>query len=336
MIAGEIGSLPLLARMSDAMEQGRSAMRVLNTAMVVVLMAGRYGWAAPLACLIEPEKVAEIGSPSIGIIEKIPVERGDFVKAGQVVAYLRADIERASVAVASTRANAEADLKAAIAAHDLAQAKVARARELVGVGFISKEAVDQAEAEARIAKNRVAQAREAKTIAQQELALSSSQLAQRSITSPFSGIVVDRYRTEGERVERDPIVRVAKIDPLRVEVVLPLAEFGNVAVGAPVKLKTDITGEKSLIAKVVLVDRVIDAASNTFRARLSLPNPDHSIPAGLRCVADFGNGQKPRHGAPAPASGTEGVAQVPRDRELVNASRIDRVSQQGQPAAARQ
>ena len=52
--------------------------------------------ADPLACMIEPEKVAEIGAPGIGIIHKITVERGDVIKAGQVLAYLRSDIERAS------------------------------------------------------------------------------------------------------------------------------------------------------------------------------------------------------------------------------------------------
>lgn len=244
--------------------------------------------ADPLACMIEPEKVAEIGAPDIGIIHKITVERGDLIKAGQVLAYLRSDIQRASVNVASVRAQAEADLKAAIAAQDLAQAKAARARSLVDVGFISKEALDQAEAESRIAQNRVVQAQEAKQVAQKELALSNSQLAQRTIRSPFSGIVVDRYRTEGERIEREPILRIAKVDPLRVEVVLPLSQFGQIEMGAPVNIKTDIADAQQLTATVVLIDRMVDAASNTFRVRLALPNPDHRIPAGLRCSAEFG------------------------------------------------
>lgn len=243
--------------------------------------------AAPLACLIEPEKVTEVGAATIGIIDRIPVERGDYVKAGQVVAYLKSDVERASVGVANAKAQAEADLKAAIAAHELAQVKVKRARDLVKVGFISKEAVDQAEAEARIAENRVVQAQEAQRVSRHELALTNASLDQRNIRSPFAGIIVDRYRTEGERVEREPIVRIAKVDPLRVEVVLPLSQFGQIEMGAPVSVKTDISGSKPLTAKVVLIDKVVDAASNTFRVRLALPNPDRSIPAGLRCVADF-------------------------------------------------
>ncbi|MFN0162035.1 MAG: hypothetical protein ACKVQQ_12450, partial [Burkholderiales bacterium] len=36
------------------------------------------------------------------------------------------------------------------------------------------------------------------------------------------------------------------------------------------------------------VDRVIDAASSTFRVRLELPNPDAKLPAGLRCKVDLG------------------------------------------------
>jgi multidrug efflux pump subunit AcrA (membrane-fusion protein) len=36
------------------------------------------------------------------------------------------------------------------------------------------------------------------------------------------------------------------------------------------------------------VDRVIDAATNTFRVRLELPNPGGVLPAGLRCKVDLG------------------------------------------------
>jgi hypothetical protein len=56
---------------------------------------------------------------------------------------------------------------------------------------------------------------------------------------------------------------------------------------------------------------VLDPASNTFRVRLALPNPDLRIPAGARCKVDFGlDAQvfapaRPRDpaGAPAAAAG---------------------------------
>jgi multidrug efflux pump subunit AcrA (membrane-fusion protein) len=83
--------------------------------------------------------------------------------------------------------------------------------------------------------------------------------------------------------------------------VLPLSQFGQVKLGSTVNIRTDVTGDKPLPATVTLVDRVVDAASNTFRVRLSLPNPDQSIPAGLRCVAEF---QSSAMDAPKPVAAT--------------------------------
>jgi multidrug efflux pump subunit AcrA (membrane-fusion protein) len=40
-------------------------------------------------------------------------------------------------------------------------------------------------------------------------------------------------------------------------------------------------------ARVLVADRVIDAASGTFGVRLELPNPGNQIPAGAKCKARF-------------------------------------------------
>jgi hypothetical protein len=40
-------------------------------------------------------------------------------------------------------------------------------------------------------------------------------------------------------------------------------------------------------ARVVIVDRVLDAASGTFGIRLQLPNRKYKLPAGLRCQVIF-------------------------------------------------
>lgn len=122
--------------------------------------------ANPLGCLIEPDRVADVGSASVGVIESIQVERGDFVTAGQVIARLSAGVERASVAVAESRARADAEVKAAEAASDLAKAKLARARDLLKSEFISPQALEQAQAESRMADERARQARDARDVAQ--------------------------------------------------------------------------------------------------------------------------------------------------------------------------
>jgi len=265
----------------------RSAMM---QACLAALLGAASGWAAsaPLGCLIEPFRVTEVGSPVVGVIESVKVERGDRVAKGSVIAVLRADVERAAVGVASTRANVIAEVQAAQANYDLARQKLGRARELRRQNFISEQALEQARAEAQVAEQKLKQTQEQRNIWARELQLAEAQLEMRTIRSPADGIVVERYMSGGERVEEKPIVRIATIDPLRVEIVLPAAQYGTISVGALLTVIPDLPQAKPLQAKVVLVDTVVDGPSNTFRVRLELPNPNYELPAGVRCKVGFG------------------------------------------------
>jgi RND family efflux transporter MFP subunit len=242
----------------------------------------------PLGCLIEPFRVSDVGSPVIGVIEATLVERGDRVQAGQTLATLRSDVERQSVAVAQSKAQAIGELQAAEANAVLARQKLARAKDLADQQFISSQALEQAHAEEVVAENRLAQAREQRNVYAREHELAQAQLGMRTIRSPISGVVVERYVSAGERVEEKPTFRVAVINPLRVEVVLPAALYTSVRQGMNVAVTPEFPGASARAARITLVDKLIDGASNTFRIRLELPNPDFALPAGLRCKADLG------------------------------------------------
>lgn len=262
----------------------------------------------PLGCLIEPHQSSDVGSPVVGVIETLHVDRGDRVARGQPLATLRADVERSSVAVAESRAQAVGEVRAAQANAELARQKLARAEDLARQQFISTQAVEQARAETRVADNRLAQAREQQGIYAREHELARAQLALRTIRSPSSGVIADRYMAAGERVEERPIFRVAVDDPLRAEVVLPASLFNAVRAGMTMAIQPEFPGAALRQARVVLVDRVIEGASNTFRVRLELPNPDRALPAGLRCKATFSDAGLAREtparriAAPTPAS----------------------------------
>ena len=244
--------------------------------------------AQPQACLIEPQAVAEIGSPVIGVVEALRVERGDRVTKGQVLAVLRADVERAAVSVAHSKVQAEAEEQAAATALDFARQKLLRARDLYAQNFISAMALDQARSDAELAEGRLAQTREQRRVWSRERDLASMQLAQRSIRSPIDGVVAERYVSAGERVETKPLLRIAQIDPLKVQVIVPASLYGKVAVGSAVSVTPQLPQATSVSARVTLVDPLIDAPSNTFRVQLELPNPGNALPAGLRCKADLG------------------------------------------------
>jgi RND family efflux transporter MFP subunit len=242
----------------------------------------------PLGCLIEPYRVAEVGSPVIGVIESIEVERGDRVSKGQVIARLRADVERAAVGVAATKAQVATEVQAARANYELAKSKFDRATELRARSFISSQALEQARAEAEVAAQRLAQAREQRRIWNRELQLAEAQLELRTIRSPANGVIAERYLSPGERVEEKPVVRLATLDPLRVEIVMPAQLFGTIQAGGSLNVLPELPNAQPRAAKVVLVDPMVDGPSNTFRARLELPNSNYDVPAGLRCKVELG------------------------------------------------
>jgi RND family efflux transporter MFP subunit len=243
--------------------------------------------AQTMGCLIEPDRIAEVGSPVIGVIESIGVERGDFVRKGDVLVVLRAHVEQASLSVAHSRAESSADIDSARAGAKFNRERLTRAEDLFRQNFISQQALDQARTEADMAEQKLAQARDQRRIFERERDLSAAQLALRTIRSPIDGVVAERYLSAGERVDDKPILRLAKVDPLRVQLVVPTSLYGQLRTDSFVSVVPELPGATARTARVALVDKVVDAASNTFRVQLELPNADRALPAGLRCRADL-------------------------------------------------
>ncbi len=241
-----------------------------------------------LDCMIQPHQIVQIGSAAPGVIERILVDRGEFVKLGQPLVQLQAGVERAALAVARERATQQGEMTVAAGSAELAQRELQRARELHEQNFVSQTYLDKQRAEAAVAGGRTDQASERKKLSQREVDLAAAQLAQRSIAAPIAGVVVERFMSPGEFVDQKPILRIAAIDPLRVDVLVPAVAFGQVEPGMKGSVMPELLNKKEHIAVVKTVDRVIDAATNTFRVRLELPNPGGVLPAGLRCKVDLG------------------------------------------------
>ena len=262
-----------------------------------------------IGCLIEPESIAEVGSSVIGAIEALHVERGSLVRKGQVLATLKAEVERASLHIAQVRAQSEAEVLAAQSNLEFLRQKQARTEDLVKKTFLSQQALEQARAETDIAAQKLKQASEQRGVLKGELDLAQAQIEVRSIRSPIDGVVAERYVSTGERVEQKQLFRIARIDPLRVELVVPANLFGTIKAGDKTNVTPDIPGIGIREAKVVLVDRLIDAGSNTFRVRATLPNPNSEIPAGARCTSALAasatrsdDGAKQKSGSLRPAA----------------------------------
>jgi membrane fusion protein (multidrug efflux system) len=115
-------------------------------------------------------------------------------------------------------------------------------------------------------------------------------LAQRSIYSPVDGVVVAVLLQPGELTssnQKDPIMKLMEVDPLNVELVLPVSQYGKIKVGQKAEVLPEEPVGGRYEATVEVVDPTVDAASGTFGVRLKLPNPGTRLPAGVKCRARF-------------------------------------------------
>ena len=244
-----------------------------------------------IEALIEPYVSLNLGFAVDGMIEAVEVERGDVVRAEQVIARLESSVEELSVGIATLRAEAEAQIKSAEATLRIASKSRERNEKLFKKRIVSEEVLEEAQVTEAQAEAQVLAAQEARAMAKVELARASAALALRTIRSPIDGIVVERFLSPGELVNRTSqiqVVRIDQLDPLRVEVIAPLSLIGTVRVGSEARVFPEEPIGGSYTARVTIVDKVVDAASGTFGIRLELPNPDYVLPSGLKCTVVFG------------------------------------------------
>jgi len=239
--------------------------------------------------LIEPKLSANMGSNTPGILESVNADRGDMVKEGQVVATLQAGVEKATMELAKARAEMDANIKAKKAEMEFAERSKQRKKELYEKKTLSFQEWDEAETRRRLSELALNEALETKRLAELEYKRSVEVVKRMSIRSPVNGVVVERYLHQGEYIEDKPVMKLAQIDPLHVEVIMPVSKLGSVKVGMEAQVKPEAAVGGVYKAKVTIVDKVVDAASGTFGVRLELPNPDYKLPPGLKCKVLFVN-----------------------------------------------
>ena len=242
---------------------------------------------AQFDCVIEPSEIVDVGSAVAGVIENIAFDRSDLVEKGQAVARLESGLEQASLELASVRSKLTTAIEIREANAGFVGRNQSRSRTLFNESAISGRDMDQLETERRLAELQVRQEKDNQRLAGLELRRAREALDRRRIRSPIDGVVVERYKSVGEYVEDTPVMRIAQLNPLHIETIVPAEMIRDIGVGMQATVTPIIDGEAPYVAKVVRIDRVADAATGTFGVRLSLDNADYSIPSGLRCQLAF-------------------------------------------------
>jgi RND family efflux transporter MFP subunit len=208
-----------------------------------------------------------------------------------VVATLEAAVERSAVLLARQKAAMAGSIDSGKARVELLGRKFERRKELAADRALSLQDRDDADLERRLAEAELKQAQEAKQLATHELQQAQEQLNRRIIRSPIDGLVVDQYVQVGELVDpndaKRPILKLVQFDPLRVEVMAPVSQFGKVKPGDSITILPEPPIGGRIVARVQLVDRMLDPSSGMFGVRLEIPNPKLSIPPGAACKVQW-------------------------------------------------
>jgi RND family efflux transporter MFP subunit len=243
---------------------------------------------AQLNCRIEPSVVVEMSSAVEGVVGEVLVEKNDIVKKGDVVARLDAGLETATAELRRVQAELSSDVQAQKLALEFSERSLARVKDLYDKKAASFSELDKLKTEQAIAQQQLQQALDRKRQAELEHKRSLADLQRRTLISPIDGVVVERLKQPGEHIDFDPVLKLAQLDPLRVEVFAPASLYGKIKAGMIADVVPELgLGDRSYTAEVTLVDQVIDGPSNTFGIRLSFPNPGNRLPSGLKCRVSF-------------------------------------------------
>jgi RND family efflux transporter MFP subunit len=247
--------------------------------------------AAEFNCLLEPRKVVELRSPTNGLVERVDAERGQFVRAGQVVVALDIGLEKAALNIAHQRATMDGAIRTGESRVAFSTQKYKRREELLSAKYVSQQDRDESATELKLASAELQDAKDNRRLAELEVKRNEEQIRLRAIRSPVSGVVIERNVHPGELADpgeqRKPLLRVADVAVLHAEVVLPAEAYAYVKQGQRAIVRAEVPSKVEAQGTVKVVDRVLDAASGTFGVRLEVPNAGLKIPAGIACRVEL-------------------------------------------------
>jgi len=236
-----------------------------------------------------PFRELDVASEIGGVLTAVRVEEGDEVREGDALAEFRADVLQAKVAVSEGRIKlAQVQMTAEQAAYEMLKQEYERAAKLFEQKVMSDQQYHKAKLEMDLAALRVESAKAQEKVAELAAALDRAELARTVVRAPISGQVFRILKRPGEAVEaQGPILKMVSVDPLYVIAYAPISTSGKVRVGMKAPVMLENMPERPLRATVAVVDKVADAASGTYRVKLTLPNPDRTITAGAKGTLRF-------------------------------------------------
>ena len=243
--------------------------------------------------LVPEDGIANIGPVNEGRIARLYVGQGSSVSKGQKLADLEsADIDQAEADYLKALADAEEARRSSQADLKFAQAAYDRAKLLYEKTITAGKNFEAAEHDLELAKasaaSSVAGTTAALTAARRHLlilGLKDSEIdalgskpglaAVFSLTSPISGIVVERNATIGATVGSDAnLFKIIDISHVWIDANVFEKDLERVKRGQEVRVSVPAFPGVTFTGSVILVSSVVDPETRTIKVRTEVPNPD--------------------------------------------------------------
>lgn len=218
---------------------------------------------------LEPWRRVEVRAQVPGVVMDLRVDRGDAVRAGQVLARIEAEgirgqAEGARAAVAAAEANLA-----------LARRQYESARTLHEAGAMSDIEFQQTQA--------AWEAAQAQLTAARAQAAGAEEAARRAtVTAPIDGEISRRDVSEGEAVSVGAsLLTVVNSDWLELQGQVPVNQATRIRAGMPVEFTIDAFPGSTFTGEVARVEPVADPATRQVGVYVRLSNRDRGLLGGL-------------------------------------------------------
>jgi cobalt-zinc-cadmium efflux system membrane fusion protein len=283
------------------------------TAAAVRLVERSEPLTAPGVVTFDERRVARIGARVEGVVDEVPVQVGDRVAAGTVLAHLHSHVVHDAWAAYFTalagRRRSETELAYARTAES-------RAAQLVKDKALSPQELERAQTERSAAEQAVRAAQAEVTRAEQELrhyGIVPSEDADPTanddipVTAPFAGSVIERLVTPGAAVTPGtPLLVVADLSRLWITAEVDEARLGRLVTGREVSVTTAAYPGNSFTGTLTAVGDVINPETRRVTLRIEIPNPDRRLKPQMFVTVALG-ATAPRRVAVVPSAAVQSL-----------------------------
>ncbi len=227
---------------------------------------------------IIPIDRVEIKSKASGLVEELPIEQGDHIKKGDLIARLDQKDERAAVS------QAQADYDIAIAELKKSQREHQRKDKLYTQQLISEEERDQIELNLAIARGKLVQATTA-------LERARERLSESIVRAPIDGVILQKYVEKGQIIASGisnvsggtPIVDIAYMSSVYIQAGVDEIDIGKIRVGQTARVIADAYPQMRFGGKIVRIAPEAKIQDNVtlFDVIILVENHNRKLKSGM-------------------------------------------------------